>query len=399
MKDASKKHQWVVSQLGAREHYGVARALLPSGMLAALLTDFWMPDSFASRLLPRSLRGRYHPNLRAAKVTGPFLPMLLNEWRIRRSPKEGWDAILTRNRQYQDCVSKHVERTLRSGDVFFSYSYTAKKPFQIAKKKGAICVLGQIDPGLCEAAIVEGLREAYPQWASGEPCSPPQEYWDDWREECDLADHVIANSEWSKRLLVQGGIQEDKISVIPLPFESSVSSQPHEKRANTGAPLKLLFLGQVLLRKGVHDLVYAARMLSPACWQIDIVGPYSSLPDNLPANIRFHGRVPRSAARDWYSQADVFVLPTHSDGFALTQLEAMSAGLPVLATPCCGDVVEDGVSGWIVPPGDPQALAETLTNIHAKKESIPSFSSAAKSRSGDFSFERFGQSLLESTRR
>jgi len=59
---------------------------------------------------------------------------------------------------------------------------------------------------------------------------------------------------------------------------------------------------------------------------------------------------------DWYRSADVFVLPTLSDGFAITQIEAMSHGLPVIATPNCASVVENGVDGlWC-----PQKTAEHL---------------------------------------
>ena len=56
----------------------------------------------------------------------------------------------------------------------------------------------------------------------------------------------------------------------------------------------------------------------------------------------------------------MFVLPTLSDGFAITQLEAMAHGLPVVATPNCGRVVTDGEDGLIVPPADADALASAI---------------------------------------
>jgi len=58
-----------------------------------------------------------------------------------------------------------------------------------------------------------------------------------------------------------------------------------------------------------------------------------------PANVEFRGRVTRDRATREYLVADAFVLPTLSDGFAITQLEAMAHGLPVIVTPNCGAVV------------------------------------------------------------
>ena len=59
----------------------------------------------------------------------------------------------------------------------------------------------------------------------------------------------------------------------------------------------------------------------------------------------------------YYRNADVFILPTHSDGFALTQLEAQVYGLPVFASHRCGDVVLDGVNGRLIDPITPEAIA------------------------------------------
>ena len=80
----------------------------------------------------------------------------------------------------------------------------------------------------------------------------------------------------------------------------------------------------------------------------------------------FHGRATRDQTAQWYRQSDVFVLPTLSDGFAITQLEAMSYGLPVVTTPCCGAVVGYGLDGFVVPAGDADALAKTLLRYVAE---------------------------------
>jgi glycosyltransferase involved in cell wall biosynthesis len=66
-------------------------------------------------------------------------------------------------------------------------------------------------------------------------------------------------------------------------------------------------------------------------------------------HVRWIGSVPREDAARFYRDADVFLFPTFSDGFGLTQLEAQAWKLPVIATKFCGDVVEDGKNGYLLP--------------------------------------------------
>ncbi|NRB76768.1 MAG: glycosyltransferase family 4 protein, partial [Verrucomicrobiales bacterium] len=85
---------------------------------------------------------------------------------------------------------------------------------------------------------------------------------------------------------------------------------------------------------------------------------------------------------------------THSDGFAITQLEAMAHGLPVIATPCCGDVVEEGDNGWIIPVGSPDALTDLLQTIAEAPEQLIPMSQSARNTLPRFNLERIGGALL-----
>ncbi len=311
-------------------------------------------------------------------------------------------------------------------------------------------MLGQIDPGPPEERIVAELHGRWPQYADGwQPA--PAEYWADWREECELADVVMVNSEWSRQAMLEEGVPEGKIAVVPLAYEQvrgerckvrerqvsgercqvsedevsgerckvrgreefqpGVSSPsplspdtshltPDPSHLSPSSPLRVLFLGQVNIRKGIQDLVAAAERLRGEAVRFDVVGPHGPLPafqggglKSTLRNMTFHGPVPRGEAGRWYRQADLFVLPTHSDGFALTQLEAMAYGLPVVATPRCGAVVEPGRSGWIVEAGSPEQLADAIRDAIRDPARLAEMSAAALRRVEDFSIERLGQNL------
>jgi glycosyltransferase involved in cell wall biosynthesis len=389
-----------------------------------------------------------------------------------------WKKILAENTIFQKAAGKILfgGRFPDADHVLFAYSYAARDLFREAKRRGWTTVLGQIDPGPAEQRLVDGLRAGYPEWAGSPEMVPPPHYWEEWREECELADRIVVNSEWSKKLLVKEGVAAEKMVVVPLAYsaesrgrqdwgttgpqergtkrlrDEGTKGQPspakreetgrrgdqligddgptgqREVAAATGAtwkggnvekcegefgdqkletggksyperftkerPMQVLFLGQANVRKGIQDLVEAARLLGAGPWRFDVVGRHGALPPGIPSWVVFHGQVPRREARRWYEEADVFLLPTHSDGFALTQLEAMAHGLPVVATSCCGAVVQDGVNGVLVPAGDPGGLAGVIRDLAHGPRQLEAMSRAACETVREFGIDRVAQGLL-----
>ena len=406
----------------------MARALHRRKMLAGLVTDLWISPRSPWRLCGHneSLAGRYEDELRDAVVKAPNARMLAFGVAAKLLKRPASEKILAENSLFQREAGR-ILAGWRLGDgnyTLFSYSYAARELFREAKKRGWRTVLGQIDPGPGEQKIVDELRAKHPEWAGHPGAVPPPYYWEQWREECELADRIVVNSGWSKSLLVKEGIAAEKIDVVPLAYEESVEKGAcskeigDQKSETTGRsdrwrvasgetysaklypvnfsrerPMRVLFLGQANVRKGIQDLVAAARELGEGPWHFDVVGRHPALPAGIPSSVVFHGQVPRRDARAWYEKADVFLLPTHSDGFALTQLEAMAHGLPVVATPCCGAVVKNGVNGLIVPPGDPDALAEAIRGLSEDPRRLASMSAAARETVGDFGVDRVGHAL------
>jgi glycosyltransferase involved in cell wall biosynthesis len=393
---------WIVCQIGAREHYAIARGLQTEGQLAAMVTDFWIPPGAMMGKLPgaKRLTDRFHPDLREADVFAPNLPMLAFEGLARFRKQATWDRILARNDLFQRQAVRFLKnfQPPRAGMAepltLFSYSYAALDLFREAKRRGWRTVLGQIDPGPGEDALVRELRSRNPEWAGAAEASPPAAYWADWREECELADRIVVNSPWSRDLLVKEGIPASKLEIIPLALDRATSSDAPARSRETSSPVRFLFLGQAIVRKGIHDLAAAARLLGEGPWEIDVVGPHGTLPADLPGCLHFHGAVPRSQAASWYARSDVFLLPTHSDGFALTQLEAMAQGVPVIATPCCGEVVQDGVNGWVIPAGDPSALAARIRRIAENPGMLDPMSRAARQTAANFNLGSIAKALI-----
>jgi glycosyltransferase involved in cell wall biosynthesis len=207
----------------------------------------------------------------------------------------------------------------------------------------------------------------------------------------------MVNSEWSRIALLAEGVPSEKIVVVPLAYDpsscTSGSDRSYPKAFSAKRPLRVLFLGQANIRKGIHDLVRVAYTMKREPVRFDVAGSHGPLPSSLPENVVFHGPISRGEVSAWYRRADLFLLPTHSDGFALTQLEAIAHGLPIIATQRCGSVVQPGLTGWLVDAGAPEQVVEAIHQGMAAPAMLAEMSAAALERIEDFSIARLSDQL------
>jgi glycosyltransferase involved in cell wall biosynthesis len=380
----SRDQYWICCQLGAREHYAVPRALQLDGLLGEFITDLWSRFS-----------GRFHPALTGARITAPNIAALAFELKASARRVNGWKLINERNDWFQwravDQLAHNYRHSTNGHHTVFAYSYAAEQIFRFARERGWKTVLGQIDPGPVEERIVARVQSE----TGGSNWEPaPAAYWDRWRSECELADQIVVNSSWSRDALLAEGIPATKIRVVPVAYETRVESRSFQRcypaSFTSERPLRVLFLGQINLRKGVAQLLDAIKLLSEENVEFWFVGPAQiRLPQN--PRVKSFGVVPRAEVDKYYRDADVFILPTLSDGFGLTQLEAQSWKLPVIASRYCGEVVRDGFNGMILNEVSPREIADVLLELVGSPETV----SALSARSGVS--DRFSLATLASS--
>jgi glycosyltransferase involved in cell wall biosynthesis len=400
-------------------------------MLEYLLTDAWVrPSSFLAKVCGRGskLGERFHNELRDARVNELNSSLILFETLARARGLSGWTKIVARNRWFQRNVVFFLRSqlsTINYQPILLSYSYTALEPFRYAKAHGWKTLLVQIDPGPEEEKIVAEESARVPELAGGwQPA--PAEYWASWREECTLADRILVNSEWSREGLMRGGVPHQKLSIIPLAYETTETRRLHlvtarqtgqESAASAEAlaarevrgarlyparftaerPLRVLFLGQVNLRKGVARLLEAARILCDEPVEFWMVGPVeianaSTIGEG--GRVKWFGPVTRKQATDFYRKADIFILPTLSDGFAITQLEAQTHGLPVIASKNCGKVVENGVNGIVLEEPSAACIGAAIHDCIAHPRRLQRFAAVSRLRD-QFTIEALARQLHE----
>lgn len=173
---------------------------------------------------------------------------------------------------------------------------------------------------------------------------------------------TVAWSTWTRASLIRDyGLNPGRIAVIPPGVDTGVWSPLRD--ANDG-PLRILFVGGDLHRKGGGALLSAFERMPPGSAELTLVTrtPY-------PAGNGVHveaGMAPNSPELiELFRTSDVFVLPSEAEAFGIAAAEAAAAGLPVVATKVGGltDIVVDGETGFLVAPGDADALADRLLRL------------------------------------
>lgn len=381
----------VVAQLGARQHYAIPQECLAHGALVRLHTDFWNPLPTTFRTAAARLGGSVVRRLvgRQADIPDRFVrthAVAAIRWQLRlrqaRDRIAEYDAYVRWGQEFAIRVARALDRERFT--TFFGFSSASLEALQRARELGALCVVDEIAPTHLEDEIVADELERFPNWEPSFRPTPPQ-FLDRLQSEWEVADRIVVNSQWTQKALGAKHVAMSKIHVVPISYQARIASiVPRSMRANV--PLKILWLGTLCLRKGLPYALEAARLLQAAPVHFTFAGPS---PIDLskvswPQNATYVGQVPRAEAQAIWADHDVFMLPTLSDGFAITQIEALAHGLPVITTPNCGEVVEHGLNGLVVPPRDPKALADAILTILDGGLELEAASYAAIARAKDF---------------
>lgn len=209
-------------------------------------------------------------------------------------------------------------------------------------------------------------------------------------------DGFIFNSETTKGVVNRliGNSLPDVVAFPPTDRFGEAISEEEIKERSKKKELRVLFLGNVMERKGLITLLEAVHQLSVTSYQVDIVGSLSVEPEyakqmqdfvtfnGLSSTVTFHSSLNNQPLIDKLRAAHVLVVPSSYEGFGIVYLEGMGFGLPAIGTTAgaASEVIEDGVTGFLIQPGDAQSLADRLKVMNERRELLLQMSLAARSR-------------------
>lgn len=208
-------------------------------------------------------------------------------------------------------------------------------------------------------------------------------------------DGFIFNSKTTQNV-VHGLLKDGKPSIVAYPptdrFGEPVSEKDIINRAQT-RPLRILFLGNVIYRKGLHSLLEAVQGLTPKV-VLDIVGSLNSEPHyvqqiqkfiaehHLSSSVFFHGPLDKEPLVETLRKAHVLTVPSSYEGFGIVYLEGMGFGLPAIGTAAgaAREIIDQGKTGYLIAPDDATSLAGYLQSLAEDRGLLARLSLNARER-------------------
>ena len=218
--------KWICSQIGAREHYAIPRVLHRDGKLECLYTDLWAGTMWQAMgsLLGRPVvpGGRYHKDLSDARVESFDITTLVDSVFGGDLKKNPYDWFHYVGRDFGRSVVESLKRIKGMNwqeTIFFGYDTGFLEPAEWMKARGGKTIVCQMDPSRFEVDLVKEEEKLWPGWAN-RSVEVPEAYFQRREQEWAVANLVMVNSEWSRQALIQQGVNDDKIVVVPLAYEA-----------------------------------------------------------------------------------------------------------------------------------------------------------------------------------
>ncbi|MBK8822224.1 MAG: glycosyltransferase family 4 protein [Anaerolineales bacterium] len=239
-------------------------------------------------------------------------------------------------------------------------------------------------------SLVHHLRssELRPQWQNSFYQIPEKKY-------LQSVDGFIFNSQ-TTRGVVNKLIGNSKPDVVAYPptdrFGDTISEEEIKTRASQD-PLHIVFLGNVMERKGLHTLLSAVESQRSKV-KVDVIGSLTTdsayakqmqefvTVNGLSSIVTFHDSLNNEPLVEKLKHAHVLIVPSSYEGFGIVYLEGMSFGLPAIGTTAgaAGEIIEHGKTGYLIEPNDSNALAAHISTLASNRELLTQLSLNARQR-------------------
>jgi glycosyltransferase involved in cell wall biosynthesis len=369
----TNKLRAVVFSPGPMGIFEQSLALEERGWLQTMAIDYycdlsgrrfrWIPEGRTKKFL----RKRYYAPLNSRHVRTHLWPSVITKVATTRarSAQTRIRWVFWHNAQFDRWVASHLRNF---GNLAFGYESASLHTFRRASELGLPRILYQ--PIACAeqaTMLLEEERQRFPALADTLRYNWfPEHELEGRKEERQLADAVLCASAFTRQSLIDSGVDPEKIFVEPYGVDQTVFAPSREKFPN----FSVIWASSFTQTKGIGYLLEALVRRPVPGIELVLAGyPYGTDAAALyegRVRMRRLGHISRQELGDVMGRCHAHVFPTIVEGFGRNIIEAMASGLPVITTPNCAgpDLIEDGVTGFITPIRDVDAIGEKLAWIH-----------------------------------
>jgi glycosyltransferase involved in cell wall biosynthesis len=385
----------------------------PTGntFVRALLNELWKKDMLVQYFTTIGVGQDANPMLKLlekkrgyefsdSKITRLWFPEILrlissdylSQEKCRRYADRSYDAL-------DQLAARTLPQLLPR--VIHAYEDGAINSFKQAKELGVYCSYElPIAHWQTVRRLLSEEAERLPDW---EPTLESTRESEDKlfrkEEELDLADCISCPSEFVLQSIPKN-IRSKKTCIV-APF-GSPPCLPNKrlKQDNKNYNLKLLFVGSMSQRKGLADLFEAMKILRNDSVSLTVLGQPSMPMEfyrKIFPNFEYLAPCSNNSIRRIMQEHDALVLPSIVEGRALVQQEALACGLPLIVTANAGgeDLIEEGVTGYLVSIRSPEDISEKITRLIENRKSYPDFRIACQAKAQLYSWKEYAQKIID----
>ncbi|MEK6589623.1 MAG: glycosyltransferase family 4 protein, partial [Nitrospinota bacterium] len=215
--------------------------------------------------------------------------------------------------------------------------------------------------------------------------------------EYEEADYISVPSRFVYNSFIEKGVNRDKLILVPYGVNLNSFKQAKKK----DKIFRIIFVGNISLRKGVHYLLEAISELRLKDFEVAFIGSISddakTILKKYDGYYKYYCNVNHNELYKFYSNSSVFILPSIEEGLAMVIAEAMACGLPVIVTKNTGgeEIVRNGIDGFIIPVRDSEAIKEKILYFYENEDKRQEMGDSAREYIKKFSWDRYGDEMVK----
>lgn len=270
---------------------------------------------------------------------------------------------------------KYIKQAPTQTKIYHYRAGFGGRSAKIAKERGMIALC---DHSIAHPALLEYLIKNEGQLPARGTRGPMDHLWSNILQDIEQADEVLVNSDFAKETFLHQDWDPSRIHVIYWGVDDQFLNNipPHFNRKRIDDIKVRMFASSLEPRKGVNSLIPALERIYDLHWHLEIAGSISPEIKNRYRNflcnprVTIAGTLRRHELAERMAAAEVFIFPSLAEGSARIVFEALACGCYVITTPNSGSIVEDGIHGALVPPGDVDALEVAIRQAIANRDRV-----------------------------
>lgn len=399
----------IIAHPGKQHSFQLATALSQANMLDKYVTTVYLKPHSITNFIFKYARGDLRKKMSTRKCEmlknkevktfnelGVLITLFLNRLPFHKI-SEYWNLIVESS--FYKKLMKYVSK--RSPNCLIIYNGYANKHLELLKGKEIVKIM---DVSIAQRDYLRGvLQREIDATGIMQIKEDHFSYWnkkmvDNDQEGCKNIDFFLAPSQFVKNSLLSAGIKASQIKIVP--YGVNVDQFKPKENKNYNGRLKLLYVGSVSYRKGMHRLLKVVSDDTES--ELLIAGGFNASSELFQKyrdckNIHFLGFVTRDKLNQLYNECHVFVLPSLCEGMAMVGLEAMAAGLPIICSKNTGvnDVVENGLNGFVYDYDDEFSLKQYINFYKHNRDSVCKMAIEARKTALQYSWSNYHKRVVK----